>query len=799
MNTTGSKHLDGKGFDATQSLTLLPPVKGMNNMLPPDMLQQYQARRLEYCEWNYDENNFVATRKMTVQNLSIDGVDSSHFKALYNFQEGLTEEVIAFARKDGKGYIIDVLNKKIISVIEDSKSDSSAMVKWNGNFMIVNGYELYEIFSDGHNELRTIFYNGREWEKKSSVLAPFEVSGSPLINGYRPFVSVFDGKFVGTFPTTRTWWYDYSENTFTAQFIQAFSGCVTDGKKVYGVTSNPVALYEVDPSTWLSTKIADAPPTGGIAHSPMCYHNGYIYFFGNESISLGSDGFNYTISYSSTSWKFNLSSKLWVRIADIPGRYFNSTAFVFNGKICIIGGVSWSQITVPADRLSSLAEFSNRVVMYDTVANTYTHDAPLTYSACLISATVVEDRFFYTGGVGTFYTGTNSSNDDTSRNVFIYPGTSMLNIANKPVFPVNGLPHVIAHNRELFLFGAQDSSVYTFPVPREQLDAKVLLVKDGRVVVSQGDSLFYSGVGDSTMWNDTISDSDDGGLFLQVGYKEKSDIIYGVHAAGNIVLWKDNGYIYVVKGSYPDWEVLQLAQNEFITTNAVSIGGEVVYGTETGLKKLSTTSAYGDYVITRFQNEIKDFDAKYLHVSKSRNSLLVSTKDALYEFNIDTQAWTNLGSNKYGLDSFVTFRDTFPRSVIMGIRGSSVLSTPYGTSQALTDWDDKFYIAFSRELAEGRILIKRIVLYCHSLSDDAYRKVNPIVMSSNSSDTVDSDRYPVRTLKFFLEDRFKHGSRSFKIIKNQIMTTEAFMPEFTVPSRYVIDKIEVKYVLIGNQ
>ena len=129
-----------------------------------------------------------------------------------------------------------------------------------------------------------------------------------------------------------------------------------------------------------------------------------------------------------------------------------------------------------------------------------------------------------------------------------------------------------------------------------------VFTRDGRVgVVSDNDTLRFSAVGDYTSWTNNPSDVSSG-QFVDIGYKDGMDIDVVVPLSKDLIIFKsprDNigtGTIFRLVGSYPDWQVVEVAQGTgtFSVNSVCAVGNDVYFVTPSGLATLSAVNSYSE-------------------------------------------------------------------------------------------------------------------------------------------------------------------------------------------------------------
>ena len=133
-------------------------------------------------------------------------------------------------------------------------------------------------------------------------------------------------------------------------------------------------------------------------------------------------------------------------------------------------------------------------------------------------------------------------------------------------------------------------------------NCRFVFVREGRaVVVGDDDTIRFSAVGDCTSWTND-SDDDSSGQFLEIGYKDGMNIDAVVPLSRDLIIFKspdnepEHGTVFRLTGSYPDWQVLEVAHNTgtFGQRSVQAIANDVYYITKSGLASLSSVTSYGD-------------------------------------------------------------------------------------------------------------------------------------------------------------------------------------------------------------
>ena len=116
-----------------------------------------------------------------------------------------------------------------------------------------------------------------------------------------------------------------------------------------------------------------------------------------------------------------------------------------------------------------------------------------------------------------------------------------------------------------------------------------------RVVVTTGNEVHYSAVGDETDWTED-SNSDASSVWVEAGYKDGGQFIGMVNLSSDILILKNNRRVYRLSGEYPDWAIAEVSRNvECVGRRSfASIAGNVFVLGKTEVQVLQPTADYGD-------------------------------------------------------------------------------------------------------------------------------------------------------------------------------------------------------------
>ena len=156
------------------------------------------------------------------------------------------------------------------------------------------------------------------------------------------------------------------------------------------------------------------------------------------------------------------------------------------------------------------------------------------------------------------------------------------------------------------------TSLTTIDASPDECDT--VFVRSGRVVVGVGskDELHYSNVGNPNGWTDDTGDSS-ASKYLETGYKDGGKFVGAANLSDDVVIVKDNGYVYRLTGDYPNWQLKRISHevdcdgrlSMCALTNTVMVLGAGK------IQLIDTTQDYGDMKATNIasvvSHEIRSF------------------------------------------------------------------------------------------------------------------------------------------------------------------------------------------------
>lgn len=187
------------------------------------------------------------------------------------------------------------------------------------------------------------------------------------------------------------------------------------------------------------------------------------------------------------------------------------------------------------------------------------------------------------------------------------------------------------------LYCANNYGMYYVDILPTKENIPCLLVQNGRLIVPQNSSLYFSGAGDFYNWS-WSTDSD--AQFIEIGYKDGGRIIYAALVLDSIIVFKDNGSIYRLAGSYPYWTVSKLGEIDKLTTKAITFGSEIIFGASSGIKKIGVTEYYGDFFLSDYQQYVHDKNISDVNMCSERNTIIFINNEYIFEYSSILKGFT---------------------------------------------------------------------------------------------------------------------------------------------------------------
>ncbi len=192
------------------------------------------------------------------------------------------------------------------------------------------------------------------------------------------------------------------------------------------------------------------------------------------------------------------------------------------------------------------------------------------------------------------------------------------------------------------LYCANNYGMYYVDILPSKENIPCLLVQNGRLIVPQNSTLYFSGAGDFYNWSwNTDSDAQ----FIEIGYKDGGKIIYAALVLDSIIVFKDNGNIYRLAGSYPYWTVSKLGEIDKLTSKAITFGSEIIFGASSGIKKIGVTEYYGDFFLSDYQQYVHDKNISDVSLCRERNTVIFINDEYIFEYSSILKGFTIYKNN----------------------------------------------------------------------------------------------------------------------------------------------------------
>ncbi len=171
-------------------------------------------------------------------------------------------------------------------------------------------------------------------------------------------------------------------------------------------------------------------------------------------------------------------------------------------------------------------------------------------------------------------------------------------------------------------------------------------VRSGRVIVSHGTEIRYSGVGDETNWSEDSNDPSTS-QWVEAGYKDGGNFIGMVALSTDIMIIKDNKRVYRLTGEYPDWSIYEVSRNVECSgrMSICNVSDSVIVVGKNEVQQLATTEQYGDVkpgnlasLVTSKIQELPD-NATVRYVPPLNQIWAIGNNGSVMMFDMASQAW----------------------------------------------------------------------------------------------------------------------------------------------------------------
>lgn len=260
------------------------------------------------------------------------------------------------------------------------------------------------------------------------------------------------------------------------------------------------------------------------------------------------------------------------------------------------------------------------------------------------------------------------------------------------------------------LYCANNYGMYYVDILPSKENIPCLLVQNGRLIVPQNSTLYFSGAGDFYNWSwNTDSDAQ----FIEIGYKDGGRIIYAALVLDSIIVFKDNGSIYRLAGSYPYWTVSKLGEIDKLTTKAITFGSEIIFGASSGIKKIGVTEYYGDFFLSDYQQYVHDKNISDVSLCRERNTIIFINNEYIFEYSSILKGFTVYKHNQIDkMNQIIEIYEGNSTYSSYGLNSEGIL---YKADKAALNSIDVKY----KEIKNNQyILVKTVTVFTPELQND---------------------------------------------------------------------------------
>lgn len=641
---------------------LYKPISGMCNTISGEYIKDNQACHISGVIYNEDINSFSGSYLFDTIEQYKNMVFSRLYNVLYKGKQCL------FASFNGGIY--DITNNKKY-IIENNAVPSDIISNQDGIF-IASTYNIYHLKNDGSISKITYALSPFSWQRLSPRQSDFTPANSLMYFSSRLYFS--DSRGAGYMLEGSTTVKIIDKNLTTLDFYVCnntlFAG---DYRNIYIISNDEIILY------------ADVSAQNFNTRFTAAYGTELLNLTNNASYEVVS--FN-TLNKSITRYPLNFYKGL--------GTYGQKYIRVFNNEIFLL--INETDSTM-AQVKSSLYKLSFNGSSYNVSATLFTD----------FINTIFLQNVFYVNDTLLCYFSATAKHINASKTVMLYEYSQNnlvhLDYLNPPENNASSSTITINNNR---LYVANYNGIFYVDVSPDMENIPCLLIQNGRLVVPQSSSLYFSGVGDFYNW---AWGTDLDALFVEIGYKDGGKITYAVVVLDSIIVFKDNGNIYRLAGSYPNWVVTKLGEVDKITSRAITYGSSIIFGAASGIKKISATEYYGDFFLSDYQKSIQDKNVVDICLINSRNTLMFTRNDYIFEY-----------SNTLGGYSIYTLNNKTIYKQVLEIYNGSYTTYALDSSGKLHIENknklDNINVVYKEVKSNLNMVIKAITIYSPPLNED---------------------------------------------------------------------------------
>lgn len=641
---------------------LYKPISGMCNTISGEYIKDNQACHISGVIYNEDINSFSGSYLFDTMEYFKNMVFSRLYNVHYNGKQCL------FATYNGGVY--DITNNKRYN-IENNAVPSDIISNQDGIF-IASTYNIYHLKNDSSINKITYSLAPFSWQRLSPRQSDFTPANSLMYFSSRLYFS--DSRGVGYMVEGSSNVKIIDANLTTLDFYVCnntlFAG---DYRNIYIISNDEIIMY------------ADI--------SAQNFNTRFTAAYGNELLNL-TNNTTYEVAAFNT---LNKSIKRYpVYCNKGLGTYGQKYIRVFNNEIFLLIN----------ETDSSMAQVKSS--LYKLYFNGSSFSISATLFIDFINTIFLQNVFYVNGALLCYFSAT-AKHINASKTVMIYEYSQnklvLLDYINPPENNASSSTITINNNR---LYVANYNGIFYVDVSPEMENIPCLLIQNGRLVVPQGSSLYFSGIGDFYNW---AWGTDLDALFVEIGYKDGGRITYAVVVLDSIIIFKDNGNIYRLAGSYPNWIVSKLGEVDKVTSRAITYGSSIIFGAASGIKKISATEYYGDFFLSDYQKIIKDKNVVDICLINNRNTLMFTHNDYIFEY-----------SNTLGGYSIYTLNNKTNYKQILEIYNGNYITYALDNSGKLCIEDksklDTINVVYKEVKSNLNMVIKAITVYTPVLSED---------------------------------------------------------------------------------
>lgn len=259
-------------------------------------------------------------------------------------------------------------------------------------------------------------------------------------------------------------------------------------------------------------------------------------------------------------------------------------------------------------------------------------------------------------------------------------------------------------------------------------NASCVYVRDGRVLVTDENNLWYSGVGDEEKWEENTND-DSSAKFTEIGYKDGGQLLATAELSNDVLMVKDNRRMYRLNGKYPDWVISEISRNVEVRgrMGICSVADLVFILGSDEVQNIQAEASYGNMkpqdVATLITSEVRSLaEDTILRYLPKLNQVWAISGEVVLVYDLITQSWYKRKFNSPIVDVLCVDNEIF---VIKKDRVSKLDETTFNDSGASLSWEFKcktrvsqhdyllkrtqvLFIPQDDTLTDGKILVGKV-------------------------------------------------------------------------------------------